>query len=224
MNTPNTGTQLLAAPILGWNVYSGNGSGNELRNITSAGLNAQALTTIVLPNGTSLSYIPIATTSVTVQVYGTGPVPPAANLSGVQQPLPQISANSSADQFLVVRRTFQVQKEVNWIRPASSADAAGISPGLMDCVGPLWVLNTAFAAGAFILVNRTVFICTVAGTSFNGAIPAGLTTRPAKYTNVTDGTVTWQSLGEASLVRARWNNTTGSAGAPIAQEYDLFQA
>lgn len=221
--TGNGGTQANAATILGWNVYSGSGSGNEQRNVTSAGLNNQALSTVVLPNGTSLTYIPIATTSVQVNVYGTGAVPPTANLSGIQQPLPQIAANSSADVFLTVKRTFQVQKEVNWIRPASSADAAGLAPALMDCVAPLWASGTSFSAGAFILVNRTVFIATVGGTSA-GSIPAGLTTRPAKYTTVTDNGVTWMSLGEASIVRARFVNMTGSAGAPIAQEYDLFQA
>src|SRR5262249_6921517 len=138
--TANTGTQALAAPIIGWMIYSGSGSGNELRN--NAGLNV-TLSTIQLPNGQTISYIPIATTSATVQVYGAGAAPPTVNLSGVQQPLPQIAANSSADVFIFVRRTFQVQKEVNWMRPASSADAAGLAPALMDCVGPLWTSGTS---------------------------------------------------------------------------------
>jgi hypothetical protein len=68
-----------------------------------------------------------------------------------------------------------------------------------------------------------VFVCQVAGTSAS-SIPAGLTTRPARFTTVTDGSVTWLSMGEAALVRARFSNTTASAGQPTAQEYDLYQA
>lgn len=220
--TLNTGTQANAAPIIGWNIYSGNGAGNELLNNAVASLTV-ALSSVTFPSGVTQTYIPIATTSATVKLYGTGQAPPPANLSGIQQPLPNIGANNSADTFLVVKRTFQVQKIVSWARPNSSADAAGLAPALMDCVGPLWASNTSFSAGAFILVNRVVFMATVGGTSTNGAIPTGLTTRPAKYTTVTDNGVTWLSLGEAALVRARWNNTTGSAGAPLAQEYDLVQ-
>lgn len=219
--TLNTSTQLNAAPIIGWNIYSGNGSGNELLNNVQASLSA-TLSSQVLPNGTTVTFIPIATTSATVKIYGTGQAPPTLNLSGIQQPLPNISANSSADIFLVVKRTFQVQKMVSWIRPNSSADAAGIAPALMDCVGPLWASGTSFSAGAVILVNRVVFIAQVGGTSA-GSIPAGLTTRPAKYTTVVDNSVTWLSLGEAAIVRSRFVNMTGSAGQPLAQEYDLVQ-
>lgn len=219
--TLNSSSQANAAPIIGWNIYSGNGSGNELLNTAQASLSV-TLASQVLPNGQTLTYIPIANTTCTVKVYGAGQAPPTANLSGIQQPLPNISANNSSDTFLVVKRTFQVQKLVSWIRPNSSADTAGLAPQLMDCVGPLWASGTSFSAGAFILVNRTVFIATVGGTSA-GSIPAGLTTRPAKYATVTDNSVTWLSLGEAALVRVRWSNTTGSAGAPLAQEYNLVQ-
>jgi hypothetical protein len=201
VGSTNTGTQALAAPIIGWKPYSGSGAGNELANEVAASLSV-ALATLILPNGNTLTYIPIATTSVVVKVYGNGAAPPTLNTSGIQQPLPNIAANNSADQFAVVRRSFRPQKEVNWIRPNSAADAGGLLVSLMDCVAPLWPVSTAVTAGVtpnYIVVNSTVFICSVGG-------------------------ATWTSLGEAALVRIRWSNTTGSAGQPTSQEYDLFQA
>lgn len=223
VGSTNAGTQLNAAAILGWKIYSGSGTGNELANEAAASLSV-ALSTLVLPNGNTLTYIPIATTSAVVKVYGAGVAPPTHNSSGVQLPLPNIGANNSADLFVVVTRSFRPQKEVNWIRPSSSADAGGLLVSLMDCVAPNWPQSTAVTADSnFIIVNSVAFICTIGGTTAS-AIPTGLTTRPAKGTLVTDNGATWMSLGEAALVRTRFSNTTGTAGQPLAQEYNLFQA
>ncbi len=224
VGSTNTGAQANAAAIIGWRIYSGSGSGNELANEAAASLSV-TLSTLVLPNGTTLLYIPIATTSAVVKVYGAGAAVPTVNTSGIQQPTPNIGANNSADQNLVVRRSFRPDRMVSWTRPRSSADAGGLLVSLMDCVAPLWPASTAVSAGAtpnYIIVNSTVFICTTAGTTAS-SIPAGLGTRPTKGTTVTDNSAVWTSLGEAALVRVRWSNTTGSAGQPIAQEYDLVQ-
>lgn len=218
----NVGAQALAAPIIGWNIYSGNGAGNELLNNAAASLSV-ALSTQVLPNGTVMTFIPIATTSAIVKLYGTGPAAPTHNSTGIQSPLPNIAANNSADQFVFARRTFTPDRIVSWARPRSSADAGGLLISLMDCVAPLWASGTAMTADAsYIIVNSTVFVCVIGGTTA-GSIPAGLTTRPAKGTLVVDNGATWLSMGEGALVRLRWSNTTGSAGQPIAQEYDLVQ-
>jgi hypothetical protein len=223
VGSKNTGTQALAAPIIGWNIYSSTTTGTELLNKDANSLSV-ALSTQVLPNGTSMTFIPIATTSAAVKIVGNGAAPPTHNSSGIQLPLPNIGANNSADLFLVARRDFRPQKEVNWIRPNSSADAGGLLVSLMDCVAPIWPQSTAVTADTnYIVINSTVFVCVISGTTAS-SIPAGLTTRPAKFTTVVDNTATWMSLGEAALVRARFSNTTGSAGQPIAQEYDLFQA
>jgi hypothetical protein len=182
-----------------------------------------ALSTQVLPNGTSMTYIPITTTSAVVKVYGTGGAPSAHNSSGIQSPLPNVAANNSADQFLTADRRFRTEKMVTWGRPRSSADAGGLLISLMDCVGPTWAAGTAMVADtSYIVVNSVAFVCVVSGTSA-ASIPTGLTTRPAKGTVVVDNGATWLSLGEAGLVRLRWSNTTASAGQPIAQEYDLVQ-
>ena len=219
----NAAAQALAAPIIGWNIYSGSGAGNELLNAAAASLSV-ALSTQTLPNGTVMTFIPIATTSAIVKVYGAGAAPPTHNSSGLQLPLPNITANSSADLNLFVNRAFRPQKEVNWMRPSSSADSAGLAPALMDCVAPLWPQSaTATADTTYIVVNSTVFVCVKTGTT-SSSIPTGLTTRPAKGTQVVDNGATWMSLGEGGVVRARFSNTTGSAGQPVAQEYDLFQA
>lgn len=218
----NAGSQLNAAPIIGWNVYSGNGAGNELLNNAAPSLSA-ALSSQQLPNGNTLTFIPIATTSTVVKLYGTGPAAPTHNSSGVQSPLPNVTASNSVDQFLAVRRDFRTDKIVSWGRPRSSADAGGLLISLMDCVGPNWAASTAMVADTnYIVVNSVAFVCVVSGTTA-ASIPTGLTTRPAKGTLVVDSGVTWLSLGEAALVRLRWSNTTASAGQPIAQEYDLVQ-
>ena len=212
-----------AAPILGFRVYSASSSTTLLNATTDFDATTQGLLkTIVTTNGSITNVIPAGTATAQVKVYGTGAGVPVVNLTGIQQPMPVISANSSADVFWLVKRTFRVQKIVEWIRPNSSADPAGFAPAVMDCVGPLWPASTSVSAGAFILVNNVVFMCTVAGTT-SSTIPAGLTTRPAKLTTVTDNGATWTSQGEVDIVRARFSNTTGSAGQPISQEYDLFQ-
>jgi hypothetical protein len=223
VGSTNAGAQALAAPIIGWNIYSSTTTGTELLNKDANSLSV-TLSSQVLPNGTVMTFIPIATTSAAVKIVGNGAAPPTHNSTGVQLPLPNIGANNSSDLFLVVGRHFRPQKEVNWIRPSSSADAGGLLVSLMDCVAPLWASGTSMTADtSYIIVNSTVFVCVVSGTSA-GSIPAGLTTRPAKGSTVVDNAATWLSLGEAALVRIRFSNTTGSAGQPIAQEYDVFQA
>lgn len=216
--------EINAAPILGWRVYSASSTTTLLNATTDFDSTTQGiLKTIVTTQGSIANVIPITATTAQVQVYGTGAGVPVVNRSGIQQPLPSITANSSTDVFLVVNRQFKTQKEVNWIRPNSSADAAGVAPALMDCVAPLWAASTAYSAGSFITVGQIVFWATTGGTSAS-SIPAGLGTTRTKGSTVTDNTVTWTCLGEGSLVRSRFVNMTGSAAQPIAQEYDLFQA
>lgn len=218
----NTGAQLNAAAIIGWTVYSGSGAGNELKNITSAGLNGQALSTITTPGGAVISYIPIATTSVTVQVYGTGAAPPVVNTSGIQYALPAITTNVTSDLFIKVPVPFKVGSPVLLGRPNATADAAGISLQAVDCVAPLWAASTAFNAGDFIVVNNNLFQCTVAGTTGAlAAVPNFAGT--AQFKTVTDNTATWTNLGRWHLLRLRFANLSGSTAQPTANEFDFSQ-
>lgn len=227
MNQNNGGgstntSQANAQPIIGWTVYSGNGAGNELQNITSAGLNGQALSTLVLPNGTSILYIPIAVTSVTVQVYGTGPAPPVVNSSGIQYALPALPASGSTDIQIKVPLSFNIARPVLFSRPNATADPAGISLAEYDVVAPLWAASTAFAAGAFIVADgRQLFQCIVAGNS-GANVPnfSGV----AKFGTIVDGTVTWLDLGKWNLITLRFQNSSATANLqPVANEFDFWQ-
>lgn len=222
VGSTNTGAQANAAAIIGWNVYSGNGSGNELRNATAAGLNGQALSTLNLPSGATLTYIPIAVTSVTVTVYGAGAAPPVLNTSGVQFALPNVSANGTSDVQIKVPIGFNIARMLQWARPNAVADAAGISLDAVDCVAPLWPISTSVSAGTFIVVNNNLFVCTVAGTT--GAAPGpNWALAAAKYATIVDNGATWQNVGKFHVLTLRFSNASGSAAQPTANEYDFWQ-
>lgn len=216
--------QTNAQAVIGWRVYSGSGSGNEAANITSAGLNAQALTSLTTQRGAVISYIPIATTSVQVNVYGTGATVPVVDTSGIQlAALPKISANGTSDQQIKVRATFDPNKITSWTRPNATADAAGLSLDAVDIVAPLYPgTGQSASAGVLIVINNTLWIASVGGTT-GSSVPnfAGTT---MLYGTLTDNSVTWQNLGRWHVATLRWSNASGSAAQPAANEYDFSQS
>lgn len=210
-------------PVIGWRVYSGNGSGNEVANITSAGLNGQALTSLTTQRGASISYIPIATTSVTVQVYGTGSAPPAVDTSGIQlAALPNVAANGTSDQQIKVPVSLNIGRPTLWDRPNATADAAGLSLDAIDIVAPLYPgTGQVVSAGVLIVINNTLWIASVGGTT-GSSVPnfAGTTTL---YGTLVDNSVTWTNLGRWHVATLRWSNSSGSAAQPTANEFDFWQ-
>jgi hypothetical protein len=221
VGSTNAGAQLNAQPIIGWKIYSGSGSGNELANEAAASLSV-ALSTLTTQRGATLTYIPIATTSAVVKVYGAGAAPPVVNTSGIQFALPAITTNVTSDLFIKVPVPFNVARSVLFDRPNATADAAGISLQAVDCVAPLWAASTAFNAGDFIVVGNILFQCTVAGTTAAAnAVPnfAG----SAQYGTVTDNTATWTNLGRWHLLRLRFANLSGSTAQPTANEFNFSQ-
>jgi hypothetical protein len=217
----NAGAQLNAQPIIGWKIYSGNGAGNELANEAAAGLSV-ALSTLTTQRGATLTYIPIATTSATVKVYGAGAAPPVVNTSGIQFALPAITTNVTSDLFIKVPVPFNIARPVLFDRPNATADAAGISLQAVDCVAPLWAASTAFNAGDFIVVGNLLFQCTTAGTT--GALAAVPNfAGSAQYGTVTDNTATWTNLGRWHLLRLRFANLSGSTAQPTANEFNFSQ-
>lgn len=221
VGSTNTGAQLNAQPIIGWRIYSGNGSGNELANEAAASLSV-TLSTLITQRGATLSYIPIATTSATVKVYGAGAAPPVVNTSGIQFALPAITTNATSDLFIKVPVPFNVNKPVVYTRPNAVADASGISLQAVDCLAPLWAASTAFSAGDFIVVGNILFQCTTAGTtSAANAVPNFVGS--AQYGTVTDNTATWTNLGRWHLLRLRFANLSGSTAQPTANEFDFSQ-
>jgi hypothetical protein len=221
VGSTNTGAQLNAQPIIGWKIYSGSGSGNELANEAAASLSV-ALSTLTTQRGATLTYIPIATTSAVVKVYGAGAAPPVVNTSGIQFALPAITTNVTSDLFIKVPVPFNVARSVLFDRPNATADAAGISLQAVDCVASLWAASTAFNAGDFIVVGNILFQCTTAGTT--GALAAVPNfAGSAQYATITDNTATWTNLGRWHLLRLRFANLSGSTAQPTANEFNFSQ-
>jgi len=186
--------------VTGWNVYSAGTTNTELL--------------------TNVTPVPIGTTTYQITAYGAGGAPPALNTSGLQVPMPSVAANNHADVSWAVPSTFSVFKDVQFMRPNASADPTGISEVSMDCIAPLWAASTAFAAGAFIVINSVLFMCTTAGTT-GSTVP---TFKNVKGATTTDGSAVWTSQGPKKVLRVRFINASGSAAIPVNQEYDIFQA
>lgn len=217
--TLNTGAQASSNPILGWRIYSGNGAGNELLNLA-----ANSLSVAMISTGSSLSYIPIATTSANVLIYGAGQAPPSFNASGINNlSLPNIAASTSSDVDIPVPPAFRVQRLTSFSRPDGVTDTVGISVDACDCIAPLWAASTAFSLSAYIVINGTLFQCTTAGTSASVAnFPAAFGTS-VKGGTVTDNGATWTNRGKAVIVRMRFSNGTVSAAQPKAMSYNIYQ-
>jgi hypothetical protein len=216
----NSGAQLNAQPIVGWKIYSGSGSGNELANEAAASLSV-ALSSLTTQRGATLTYIPIATTSATVKVYGAGAAPPVVNTSGIQFALPAITTNVTSDLQIKVPATFNVGRMTLCARPNATADASGISLDGIDCVAPLWPQSTSVSAGAFIVINNVLFQCTAAGTT--GSSAPNFAASTTLYSTVTDNGATWTNLGRWKVLTLRFANLSASTAQPTANEFDFWQ-
>lgn len=212
--------------VIGWRVYSSSGgAGSALLNTTGT---VQTQVPFTTTEGVLYGF-PIATTTVVLQLYGTGAAEPAVDLSGAQPALPLIPANSTIDfNFRAANSGSQwkVQKSVHYMRPEGIADPAGITVGPMDCISPVYPGTSAtVVAGqtSYFVMNSTLFIATVSGTTAATFI-GGAAFRVPKYSTVVDGSVTWLSLGKAALVRARFSNVSATAAAPSSQEYDIWES
>lgn len=219
--TPTNG-----AAVIGWRVYSSSGgAGSALLNV-AANSTTQVQQNFSTTQGTLLGF-PIATTAVQVLIYGAGQAEPVLDQSGIQTALPSIAANTTVDYFVVVPNSshqWSVQDQVSFMRPQGTAETPAVTTGNVDIVAPLWVANTSFAAGSYIVVNSIGYVATVTGSTTNGAIPAAFAAQASgtKGTLIVDNAQTWKSLGSALLVRVHFNNSSGSAAIPVAQEYDFI--
>jgi hypothetical protein len=223
IGSQNTGAQLNAQPIIGWNIYSGNGAGNELLNAAAAGLSV-ALSTLTTKRGATLTYIPIATTSATVKVYGAGAAPPVVDTSGVQVALPAIATNVTADVNVRVPVPFNPNKITLYERPNATADASGISVDAVDCVAPPWPQSTAVTQNtSYIVINNVLWQCIVSGTT-GSSVPNFAALSNTQYATITDNGATWQNLGRFHLLTLRFANLSASSNVqPTANEYDFWQ-
>lgn len=228
--TLNTGAQLSASPIIGWIIYSGSGSGNELANTAAASINV-AMTTQTFVNGgvtTTKTFIPIANTTAIVQIYGTGAAVPTINTSGTNQLLlPTIATATATDLDIPVPPSFMIQKLTFVKMPSNVSDTAGVSIDNVVCLAPLWPASTAVSitqgVGQYVVINSTLFQVTVAGTTSTAPnFPAAFGTS-VKGGTVTDNGATWTNRGKGRIVRLRYGNGTGSTIQPTAMELDVIQ-
>ncbi len=218
----NTGAQLNAQPIIGWRIYSGSTTNTELANEAANSLSV-TLSTLVTKRGTTLKYIPIATTSATVLILGAAQALPVVNTSGVQDPLPAITTNVTADLNVRVPVPFNIGRPTLYARPNPTADASGISIEGVDCVAPLWPQSTSVTQGtSYIVVGNVLWQCTVSGTT-GSTIPNFAGSANSQYATLTDNTATWQNLGRFHLLTLRFANLSGSTAQPTANEYDFWQ-
>jgi len=216
--------EAIAAPIIGWRVYSASSS-TTLLNV-AANSTTQVQQNFTTTQGVLLGF-PIATTAVQVLIYGAGAGAPTVNNTGIQAPLPLITANTSVDYFLLVRKDFRTQKLVEWARPNSSPDPAAIILSQADCIAPVWLASTAItnylgttvANSSFVMLNNQLFACTTAGTTAS-TVPTFNFTQGG---TTTDGTAVWTCLGYRGLLRLRMSNTSATTGTPVAQDYWFAQ-
>lgn len=223
------------ATVIGWQIFSSATTATEKENTASTS-STPSPSNIVTNQGTVVGY-PVATTSVLLQVYGTGAAVPIIDQSGIQPALPSVGANSTADYYFIIPNSgsqWKNYKPVYTFRPDSIVETSGISLSLpLDCVSPLYpgatpnsstYTQVSVAPNTYMVMNGNLFISTQSGSQNTAATFIGSAAfAVSKGTSVTDGSVTWLCLGKATLVRARFSNATGSAAIPAAMEYDLYE-
>jgi hypothetical protein len=189
-----------------------------------------SFTVNVLGGGTTtINAFPIATTAVQVQTYGAGQAEQVASMSGIQFPLPSVSANSSYDYPVIVPNSgslWRVSKPVSFARPNQVVDTTGVVAATCDVIQPMYPgvsqsVTAGFGISALMSLNGYLYWCTTSGTTASTFIGSG-SFNQTKGATTTDGSVVWTSLGKACVIALRFANSSGSASYPVAQEYDFF--
>ena len=238
----STGGVLIAQPtvptsgatIIGWQVYSQGSSGTLLNTVAASTVPAPST---IVTNGGNVTGFPIATTSVVLDVYGTGAVVPTIDASGIQTAYPSIAANTTVDYYYIVPNAasqWKTYKAVDFIQPDSVTQTVGIVlGGNMDFVQPLYpgatpgvstYTSVSVNNGVYMVMNGYLFQATQAGAGTTATAFIGWAAfKTTEGATTTDGTVTWTSKGKAGLVRAHFGNITAGALVPATQQVDLFQ-
>jgi len=225
----------LGSPVIGWQLFSAGTTASEGQNRLTTDTAQASVVSIPTNEGPQLGF-PIATTHVVLKNYGGGAAPAASDNSGIQEPLPSISAVQSKDYLFVVPNSagqWKTGKPVVCYRPDGTSETEGITlSSQLDCIAPLYPGATPGAStytqasvtlGTYFVMNGNLFVSTSGTNNTATTFIGGAAFNVAKGVVVTDGSVTWLCLGKAVLVRAHFANVTAGALSPVAQEYDLAQ-
>jgi hypothetical protein len=214
------------ATVLGWRVYSSSGAAGSALLNTAALSTTQVQSNIVTQQGTLLAF-PVATATVVILIYGTGQAEPGTDLSGIQQALPSVAANTSVDYYFRIPNSsskWKTQFQPQYSRPQGVLDPVGLTVGPCDIVAPLYQgVSATIALGAYMVMAGYLYLATTGGTTAATFI-GGAAFNQAKGSTTTDNTVVWTSYGKAILIRLRFTNGSATAQIPAAQEYDFFAA
>ena len=226
--------------IIGWRIYSAYATNTELLNT------AVDTTNFTTTRGT-IAGIAISSNSsaqTTILVVGSGASAPVYNLSGLQQPLPAIAANTGVDYYAIVPNSgsqWKQQKSVDWMNPDGILETLGIVLNHLNFVQPVYpgaanppqgganppsstYTQVSVGNGAYMVMNGNLFVA-VQATSASTATTfvGGAAFNVSRGTTVTDGSVSWLALGKAGLLRFDFDNVTSGTLTPAAREYDVFQ-
>ena len=191
--------------------------------VTSITLGGGALVGRALAIGSGNGAVTIAAATVVTS-------PSGAVVAGVQNPLPIVPANGTADYVLVTPNAasqWKVQKSVQWARPQGIQETPGISIDGCDCITPVYpgtgvAVVADYSPAAYMTLNGYTYKATTAGTTAATFIGAAAF-KTALGATTTDNGVVWTSQGKTAIIRVRFSNSSVSSASPVAQEYDFLE-
>ena len=210
--------------VIGWQIYSGSTSATtvKLNTLTSTSPAPVSISTV---EGSEIGFL-VGTTTVLLEIYGTGAVVPVTDASGIQPGLPLVPANSAVEYYAIIPNTgsqWKQQKAITYMNADGIAETTGITLNVLNFIQPVYPgVGASVMAGAWMVINGYLFLATTGGTTastFIGFSNFNL----KKGATTTDGTVVWTSYGKAGLARFLFSNVTASPLTPTAREYGLFQ-
>ena len=227
--------------VLGWRIYSAYVTATEKLNA------APDTTNITTTNGGVIAAIAISTnTSAQIQILAIGAATsaPSVDRSGIQAPLPVITANTTKIYYAVVPNTssqWKQQKSVDFMKSGGVVETTGVVLNHLDYIQPIYpgasgqpaggtnppvstYTQATVAPGTYMVMNGYLFVATQAASNTTATTFIGWAAfNTTKNATTADGNVTWTCLGKAGLIRFDFGNVSGSSVTPTAMSYELFQ-
>jgi hypothetical protein len=228
--------------VIGWQIYSTGTTTAALLN-TSSTSTSPAPVSISTNAGFETGYL-VSTTSVLLEVYGTGAAAPSVDGSGIQPALPLITAQHTVEYYAVIPNTgsqWKQQKSVQSMCSSGVPETAGITLNRLDFIQPVYpgaanepqgganppsstYTQASVAPGTWMVMNGYLFEAVQLASASTAANFIGYSAfNKSKGSTTTDGSVTWLSYGKAGLLRFDFGNLTSGSLTPAARSYDCFQ-